>query len=157
MSINKILGFGNKFWDGVSKWSMNIEELKEFSTDTWEIASKIKRSKNLNSRDLSIGLKLIKHIESNTINIDSIKLFSDEIELDIINVKAVYDKLKLISKNDWSKIFDLGEQTKIFENLELANLKSVYKSILKNEIVKEVNLLNALKSIKRLSKYGIRF
>lgn len=30
MSINKILGFGNKFWDGASKWSMNIEEFKEF-------------------------------------------------------------------------------------------------------------------------------
>lgn len=46
MSINKILGFGNKFWDGVSKWSMNIEELKEFSTDVWEIASKIKSQKS---------------------------------------------------------------------------------------------------------------
>ena len=31
MIITKILGFGNKFWDGVSKWSMlrfdNIEML----------------------------------------------------------------------------------------------------------------------------------
>ena len=49
----------------------------------------------------------------------------------------------------------MGEQTKIFDNLELANLKSVQKSISKSETVKEVNIVNALKSIKKLTKYGI--
>ena len=156
MSINKILGFGNKFWDGVSKWSMNIEELKGFSTDSWEIASKIKRAKNLNSRDIAVGNKLLSYIEENNINIDTIKSLSNEIEVEVIDVKSIYDRLKLISKNDWSKIFDLGEQTKIFDNLELANLKSVQKSISKSEIVKEVNIVNALKSIKKLSKFGVK-
>ena len=157
MSINKILGFGNKFWDGVSKWSMNIEELKEFSTDVWEIASKIKRAKNLNSRDIAIGNKLLSHIEENNVDVNTIKSFSNEIEVEVIDVKAIYDRLKLISKNEWSKIFDLGEQTKIFDNLELANLKSVQKSISKSETVKEVNIVNALKSIKKLTKFGLKF
>ena len=155
MSINKILGFGNKFWDGVSKWSMNIEELKELSTDIWEIASKIKRAKNLNTRDIAIGNKLLLYIEENNIDVTAIKLLSNEIEVEVIDVKAIYDRLKLVSKNDWSKIFDLGEQTKIFDNLELANLKSVQKSISKSEIVKEVNIVNALKSIKKLNKFGV--
>ncbi len=157
MSINRILGFGNKFWDGVSKWSMNSEELKEFSTDIWEIASKIKRAKNLNSRDIAIGNKLLSHIEDNNIDVDIIKSLSNEIEVEVIDVKAIYDRLKLISKNDWSKIFDLGEQTKIFDNLELANLKSVQKSIAKSETVKEVNVVNALKSIKKLNKFGLKY
>ena len=157
MSINKILGFGNKFWDGVSKWSMNIEELKDFSTDVWEIASKIKRAKNLNSRDIAIGNKLLSHIEENKIDVNTIKSLSNEIEVEVIDVKAIYDRLKLISKNEWSKIFDLGEQTKIFDNLELANLKSVQKSISKSETVKEVNIVNALKSIKKLTKFGLEF
>ena len=157
MSINKILSFGNKFWDGVSKWSMNIEELKEFSTDVWEIASKIKRAKNLNSRDIAIGNKLLSHIEENNVDVNTIKSFSNEIEVEVIDVKAIYDRLKLISKNEWSKIFDLGEQTKIFDNLELANLKSVQKSISKSETVKEVNIVNALKSIKKLTKFGLKF
>lgn len=157
MSINKILGFGNKFWDGVSKWSMNIEEFKESSTDIWEIASKIKRAKNLNSRDIAIGNKLLSHIEDNSIDVNSIKSLSNEIEVEVIDVKAIYDRLKLISKNDWSKIFDLGEQTKIFDNLELANLKSVQKSISKNETVKEVNIVNALKSLKKLAKFGVNY
>ena len=84
-----------------------------------------------------------------------IKSLSNEIEVEVIDVKAIFDRLKLISKNEWSKIFDLGEQTKIFDNLELANLKSVQKYISKSEMVKEVNILNALKSIKKLKKYGI--
>ena len=157
MSINKILGFGNKFWDGVSKWSMNIEEFKESSTDIWEIASKIKRAKNLNSRDIAIGIKLLSFIEDNNIDVDTIKSLSNEVEVEVIDIKAIYDRLKLISKNDWSKIFDLGEQTKIFDNLELLNLKSVQKSISRNEIVKEINVVNALKSIKKLSKFGINY
>ena len=75
----------------------------------------------------------------------------------MIDIKAIYDRLKLISKNDWSKIFDLGEQTKIFDNLELLNLKSVQKSISKNETVKEINVINALKSIKKLTKFKLYY
>ncbi len=89
--------------------------------------------------------------------INSIKSLSNEIEVEVIDVKAIYDRLKLISKNDWSKIFDFGEQTKIFDNLELMNLKSVQKSISKSETVKEVNIVNALKSIKKLTKFGLKF
>ncbi len=157
MNVNKILGFGNKFWDGASKWLIDIEELKTLSTDVWEISNKIKKSKNLNSRDLTIGNKVITHIEENNINIDYIKSLSNEIEVEVIDVKALYDRLKQISKNDWSKIFDLGEQTKIFDNLELMNLKSVQKSISKNDIVKEINIVNAMKSLKKLAKYGQKF
>ena len=157
MNVNKILGFGNKFWDGASKWSINIDEFKEFSTDIWDIANKIKRSKNLNSRDISLGNKILYYIEQNNINIDSIKSLSNEVEVEVIDIKAIYDRLKLISKNEWSKIFDLGEQTKIFDNLELLNLKSVQKSISKSETVKEVNIVNALKSIKKLSKFGLDY
>lgn len=157
MNITKILRFGNKFWDGMSKYILNIDELKLISTDVWEIANKIKRSKNLNGRDISTGNKILAYIDENQINIDEIKKLSNEIENEIIDIKAVYDRLKLISKNDWIKIFDLGEQTKLFDNLELSNLKSVHKSISKNESIKEINIINALTSVKKLSKFGLKF
>lgn len=155
MNISKILGLGNKFWDGMSKYILNIDEFKLMSTDVWEIANKIKRSKNLNARDISIGNKFMIYIEHKQIDIDQIKSLSNEIEIEIIDIKAIFDRLKLISKNDWTKIFDLGEQTKIFDNLELSNLKSVHKSISKNESIKEINIINALKSIRKLTKFGI--
>lgn len=156
MSINRILGFGNKFWDGLSKYVINIEELKVYSTDIWEIANKIKKSKNLSSRDISIGNKLIEYIEKNQINVENLKSLSNDSDVEVADIKAVYDRLKQINKNDWSKIFAIGEQTTIFDNLELYNLKSVQKSISKNESVKEVNIVNALKSIKKLSKFGFK-
>jgi hypothetical protein len=157
ITISKILGYGNKFWDGLSKYILNIDDFKLMSTDLWEIANKIKRSKNLNARDISIGNKFILYIEENQINVDQVKLLSSEIEIEIVDVKVIYDRLKLISKNDWDKIFDLSEQTKIFENNEFLNLKSVFKSISKNESIKEINLIKALDSIKKVSKFGLKF
>jgi hypothetical protein len=156
MSINKIISFGNKFWDGVSIWSLNINEFKEFSTHLWEIANKIKRSRNLNSRDISLGNKILSYIEQNNINIDTLNSLSNEVNVEVSDIKAIYDRLKLISKNDWNKIFDIGDQTKIFDNLELLNLKSVQKAILRNDLVKEVNLVKALESLKKINKYGIK-
>lgn len=157
MKITKILGYGNRFWDGLSKFSLSDLFLNTFSTDIWEISNKIKRSKNLNSRDISIAMKILRIIEENKIDIESIKELSNEIEKELTDIKAIYDRLKLIRKSDWSKIFDLGEQTKIFDNLELLNLKSVYRSISKNENIKEINILNALKSIKKLTKFGLNY
>ncbi|MBQ0907680.1 AIPR family protein [Flavobacterium sp. F-328] len=154
---NKILGFGNRFWDGASKWVLLIDEIKDLSIDCWEIANKIKRSKNLNSRDISIASKILSYIEEHNSNIESIKSQSNELEIEIINVKIIFDRLNLISKNDWSKILALGEQTKVFDNLELLNIKSVQKSILKNETIKEINLIKAFESLKKLKKYKIDF
>ena len=57
----------NKFWDGTSKYVLNIDELKLISTDVWEISNKIKRSKNLNGRDISIGNKILVFIDENQI------------------------------------------------------------------------------------------
>lgn len=157
LNISQILGFGNKFWDGVSKFVLDIHELKNLSISSWEIASKIKRGKNLTTRDVSIGNKLLRYIQENKIDADQIKSLSTEIEIEIIDVKAIYDRLNLISKNDWNKIIDLGEHTKIFDNLELSNIKSVHKSIIRNDGVKEVNVIKAFKSIKKLKKFGLDF
>jgi hypothetical protein len=54
-------------------------------------------------------------------------------------------------------IFLIWKQTKLFDNLELSNLKSVHKSISKNESIKEINIINALKSVKKLTKFGLKF
>jgi len=157
LQLNRILIFGNRFWSGASKWCMEIEELKEFSTDLWEIGRKIKNGINLNVRDIAVGDIVVKYMQNYNVNPDVIKLQSNELEMDIIDVKETYDRLMRITKKEWSKILDLGEQTKTFDNLELSNLKSVLKSFVKNEIVKEINLLNAHKSVKKLRKFGIDY
>lgn len=145
---------------GVVIYSLALERARNEiprERDIWEISNKVKKAKNLNSRDISLGNKVLKIIEENNIDVEIIKEMSNEIEKEIIDIKAVYDRLKLISKNDWNKIFDIGEQTKIYDALELSNLKSVFKSIIKDEIIKEINLIKALESVKKVSKFGLHF
>jgi hypothetical protein len=55
---------------------------------------------------------------------------------EIVEVRFIYDKLLLLSKDDWKRIIDVAGQTKIFNNLELTNVKSVQTSLSKKEIIK---------------------
>jgi hypothetical protein len=77
-------------------------------------------------------------------------------EKEIIEVKFIYDKLLLLSKEDWKRIVDIASQTNIFNNLELANVKSVLTSISKKEIIKEQALVRCFESLRKLKKFGIK-
>lgn len=63
--------------------------------------------------------------------------------------------MKLLTVNDWKKILDLGEQTKIFDNLELSNLKSIFNSFKNKEKPKEQSLIKAFESMKKVKRFGI--
>jgi hypothetical protein len=69
----------------------------------------------------------------------------------------IYERISVLSKQEWNKIFDLGEQTKLFNNLELSNLKSISKGILNRERVKESGLKKAEESLLKLKKFGIKY
>lgn len=87
--------------------------------------------------------------------IEEVKSLSKLEDKEIVEVKFIYDKLLLISKEEWKRIIDLASQTKIFDNLELANVKAVQTSLTKKESIKEQALIKAYESIKKLKKYGI--
>lgn len=74
---------------------------------------------------------------------------------EIIEVKFIYDKLLLISKEDWKRIIDVASQTKIFDNLELANVKTVQTALAKKEKIKEQAFLKAYESLKKLKRFKI--
>jgi hypothetical protein len=73
-----------------------------------------------------------------------------------LEVKFIYDRLLLLSKDEWKRIIDVAGQTKIFNNLELANVKSVQTSLSKKEIVKVQPLVKCYESLKKLKKFGIK-
>jgi hypothetical protein len=153
--VSKIVSLGNVFWNGLFIYSNSNEELKDYSVDFLEIYSKISNSKNLNNSNINIGKKIIKMIENGQISIEKIKKLSNQKELEVIDYKEVFDRLKRIDKNKWKSIIELSEKTKIFEKNELFNVKSVSNSILKNDKVKEVNLIQCFKSVQKLSKFQI--
>lgn len=154
--ISEIQKMGLKFWDGFRIYSDTLK-LADFD---WSIAfdmvNKLKNSRNLTSREITFGKKALDYIQSNPTLLDEVKALSKIEETEIVEVKFIYDKLLLLSKEDWKRIVDVASQTKIFNNLELANIKSVQISLTKKENIKEQALIKAYESIKKLKKFGVK-
>ena len=60
-----------------------------------------------------------------------------------------------IEKDDWKRMIDIASQTKVFDSLELANIKTVQTSLSKKENVKEQALVRAYESICKLKRFGV--
>lgn len=155
--VSEIQKMGLKFWDGFRKY---IDNNKSYGFD-WSIAfdlvSRLSKNKNLTSREITFGKKVLDYIQTSPQLIEEVKSLSKLEETEIIQVKFIYDKLLLLSKEDWKRIFDIANQTKIFDSLEILNIQSVYVSLTKSEKVKEQALIKAYESLKKLKKFGIIF
>jgi hypothetical protein len=154
--ISEIYKLGLKFWDGFLKY-IQLNNIKEYDWNTaFDLVSKLKKQSNLNTVEKLLGKNVLKYVNANPDIIEKIKSLSKFIETDTIEIKFIFDRLSLISKEDWKRIIDLGSQTKLFDNLELSNIKTVQNSILRKEIIKEQSLIKAYDSIKKLSKFGFK-
>ena len=76
-------------------------------------------------------------------------------EKETIEIKFMFDKLKLISKEDWNKMIELAKQTNVFTNIELGNVKSIQLALSRNEDIKEQSLMKAFESLLKLKRFGI--
>jgi hypothetical protein len=154
-TISEIRKMGLKFWDGFRTY-VDKDKPEDFDYYlAFDLLKKIKDNKNLSSREISFGKKVLKYINENPLLIESIKTLSKLEDNEVIEVKFIYDKLLLLSKEEWKRIIDVAAQTKIFDNLELGNIKSVYNSLQKKESVRELALIKAYESIKKLEKFKI--
>lgn len=154
--ISEIQKMGLKFWDG---FRIYIDNHKPEGFDfimMFDLFKKLREQKNMTSREISFGKKVLDFILANPALAEEIKSLSNLEDKEIIEVKFIYDKLLLISKDDWKRIIDIAGQTKIFDNLELANVKSVQASLSKKEIIKEQALIKCFDSLKKLKKFGIK-
>ncbi len=154
--VSEIKKKGVKFWDGFKTYvgKNNIEEF-DFML-AFDLLKNIREHKNLTSRDINFGKKVLHFINENSTLIDEIKSLSKLEETEEVEIKFIYDKLLLLSKDEWKRILDLAGQTEIFNNLELANVKSVQNVLAKKETIKEQALIKAYESLKKLKKFGIK-
>lgn len=153
--ISEIQKLGLKFWDGLMRYINTNKPEGLDSMMAFDLRKKIKERKNLGSRELSFGKKVLDFLEENPALVGKIKSMSVLEETEVIEIKFIYDKLLLLSKDDWKRIIDLATQTKLFEYKELSNIKSVQSTIIKNGKVKEQALIKAYNSLKKLKKFGI--
>lgn len=154
--ISEIKKLGIRFWDGLKQYidKNPIDDLNY--SELFDLVKKINENRNLTSQDCRTGKKGLEFLSSNPEKLNFIKDLSFLQEKEIIEIKPIYDRLKLVSSDVWKNIILLGEQTKIFEYKELANVKYVSSKILKKDSVKEEGLLRCFESIQKLKKYGIK-
>lgn len=154
--IDKIQKMGVKFWDGYRIYlDKSTENTKDFHS-AYDIYKKLKEGKNLTEKDINFGVKVINYISENSLSEEDIRSLSNLEETEIIGAKFIYDKLLLVSKEEWKRVIDLAGQTKIFDDKELANVKYVQNTLLKNEKVKEQSLAKVYDSLKKLNRFGIK-
>lgn len=154
--ISEIQKMGLKFWDG---FRIYIDINKPDGFDymlMFDLFKKLREQKNMTSREMTFGKKILDFVQVNPSLADEVKSLSKLADKEIVEVKFIYDKLLLLSKDDWKRIIDVAGQTKIFNNLELANVKSVQTSLSKKEIIKEQALIKCYESLKKLKKFGIK-
>lgn len=154
--ISEIQKMGVKFWDGF-KIYLDKNKIEGFDWSfAFDLASKLEKNQNLRTREISFGKKVLDYVQNNPQIIKEAKSLSKIEEKEIIEIKFIYDKLSLVKKDEWKRIIDLASQTKVFDNLELANIKAVQMSLVKKEKVKEQALIRAFESIKKLKRFGIK-
>jgi len=154
--ISEIHKMGLTFWDGFRIY-IDSKKLDAFNyIQIFDLVTKLEGEKNLTIRELSTGKKVLDYVKLNPTIIEEVKSLSKLKDKEVIEVKFIYDKLLLLSKEDWSRVFDIATQTKIFNLLELSNVKSIQTSLLKKEIFKEQALIKCYESLKKLKKFGIK-
>jgi hypothetical protein len=156
--ISEIEKLGLNFWDGFKIFIENNNSLGFEWIKAQEIESRIRKGVNLRKADLNFGSRVLKYLDSTLGIIDEIKLLSTIQETETIETKFIYDKLSIISKDDWQRMIDLATQTNLFSSAEeLSNLKHVYTSFIKkdNLNIKEQALKKAYESLKKMKKFGI--
>ena len=153
--ISEIHKFGLKFWDGLYIYLGNnlLDGFDRNSVE--EVLKTIQRKKNLLPRDITIGRKVIHILSENPSFYDKMKDLSKFEDKESVEIKFMFDRLRLLAKDDWKKIIDLANQTNIFTIPELGNVRSIQSSLSKNEQVKEQSLVKAYESIKKLKRFGI--
>lgn len=154
--VSEIHKFGMKFWDGFVIYLANnsVDGFNKNSVE--EVLKGIQKHKNLLPRDISVGRKMIMHLSENPSFLEEIKMQSKIEDKETVELKFMFDRLKLLSKDDWKKMIDLANQTNIFTIPELGNVKSIQSAISKNEQIKEQSLMKAFESLMKLKKFGIR-
>lgn len=153
--ISEIHKFGVKFWDGFVRFLEN-NSLEGFNKNSVEeVLKAIQKNKNFLPRDITIGRKMIKYLTENPSFLLDMKVQSKLEDRESVEIKYMFDRLKLLAKDDWKKIIDLANHTNIFTIPELGNVKSIQSSLSKNERIKEQSLLKAYESIKKLKRFGI--
>lgn len=158
--ISEIKKLNRRFWDGLNIY-LKSNEIRGIRS---EIVEKINRKQSNNRRltpnEIATGRRVLDHLKKNPDlkeKVENLSSVNNSEVTEVLDLKAIYDRLLSFPDNDWDKSIALGEQASIFDYQELNNIKSVYRSIKNKQRVRNENsLTKAYESLKKLSRFGIK-
>jgi hypothetical protein len=119
------------------------------------IRGKLKKNGNFTDSEIKRGGEIIaklKELQVDFTDISSISKLSDNETLD---PSVIYNRLKLVDKDTWKKVIDIGEQTGKLSFNEISVIKTVISKINKQENIdlKRLEIVNS--SLDKIKKFGV--
>jgi hypothetical protein len=156
-SIEKITGLTYNFWDGLSKWLIVRDDFSTIQKNfAYNIKNKLFKGGQLSDLEIKHGLSIIENLQASGIETEYIASLSLQAEGVSINTSEIYNRLSNLKEDDWRKVMEIGEQTKLLSFNDIAILKTVIKKLKSKEQIdiKRLAITNeCLDKVRKFVKY----
>ncbi|WP_430809570.1 MULTISPECIES: AIPR family protein [unclassified Carboxylicivirga] len=155
-TLEEITSLGLKFWDGMCLYMLRTDYLSQVEQNYVSgIRSKLKRNGNFTDAEIKKGGEIISKLKELHIDFNEISSISKLSEKETLDPSLVYNRLKLIDKDTWKKVIDIGEQTGKLSFNEVSVIKTVITKVKKQENIdlKRLGIVN--ESLDKIKKFGV--
>ena len=155
-TLEDITSLGLKFWDGLCLYMLNTDCLTQVEQNYVSgIRGKLKKNGNFTDAEIKRGGEIIEKLKELQIVFSDINSMSKLSDNETIDPSVIYNRLKLIDKNTWKKVIDIGEQTGKLSFNEISVIKTVITKIKKQENIDLRRLEIVNNSLDKIKKFGV--
>ncbi len=155
-TFEEITSLGLKFWDGLCMYILRTDCLTQVEQNYVSgIRGKLKKNGNLTDSEINRGGAIITKLKELQIDFADISSISKLAEDETLDPSVVYNRLKLVDKDTWKKVIDIGEQTGKLSFNEISVIKTVISKVNKQENIdlKRLEIVNS--SLDKIKKFGV--
>ncbi len=155
-TLEEITSLGLKFWDGLCLYMLRSDNLSQVEQNYVSgIRGKLKRNGNFTDSDIKRGGEIISKLKELQVDFNDISSISKLSDNETLDPSVVYNRLKLIDKETWKKVIDIGEQTGKLSFNEISVIKTVISRVNKQENIdlKRLEIVN--NSLDKVKKFGV--
>lgn len=156
--LQKITSLGLKFWDGLLRYNRQTDILSDYqSTIVASIRKKLKQAGKLTEIEVKKGCEIIEKLIQLGLDFSQVAVLSPLKEADLVDPSIVYNRLFKLSKEDWQRILDLGDQTKVLSFKEISIIKTVITKLKRKEDIDLKRLEITANAMKKLKRFGLKY
>lgn len=155
-TLEEITSLGLKFWDGLCLYILRTDYMSQVEQNYISgIRSKLKRNGNFTDGEIKRGGEIISKLKEFKIDFNEISSLSKLSNNGMLDPSVIYNRIKLIDKDTWKKIIDIGEQTGKLSFNEVSVIKTVLTKVRKHENIDLRRLGIVNDSLDKIKKYGL--